>query len=237
MGNNEKKIKIVKDGPYLVSGSLPLGKDIEVIGSDGEPEKWAKGESLPLKENYALCRCGRSAAKPFCDGTHIKTGFNGTETAQRKNFKDIAEKNPGPGVDLHDAECFCSIAMFCHRAGDAWNLTEKSDDPACKKIAVEEACDCPSGRLVAYDKQTGEPIEPAFEPSIGLVEDTKKNVSGPLWVKGRVPIVSSDGFQYEVRNRMTLCRCGNSSNKPFCDGSHIDTKFNDGHAFTGKIKT
>ena len=234
MAENEKKIKIMKNGPYMVTGSLPLGKDIEVIGSDGEPEKWEKGQTFPLKQGYALCRCGKSAAKPFCDGSHIQAGFNGTETAQRKNFADIAEKNIGPGMDLHDAECFCSIAMFCHRAGDAWTLAEKSDDPTSKKIAIEEACNCPSGRLVAYDKQTGKPIEPAFEPSIGLVEDTKKNVSGPLWIKGGVPVESSDGFCYEVRNRMTLCRCGNSAKKPFCDGSHIDTKFNDGHTFKEK---
>ncbi len=233
MANNEKKIKILKNGPYMVSGSLPLEKDIEVIGSDGEPEKWEKGQTYPLQGSYALCRCGRSGNKPFCDSTHIKIGFDGTETAQRKNFMDIAEKNQGPGMDLYDSECFCSIAMFCHRMGSAWDLAEHSDDPASKKAAIEEACNCPSGRLVAYDKQTGKPIEPAFEPSIGLVEDTKKNVSGPLWVKGCVPIVSADGSQYEARNRVTLCRCGASSNKPFCDGSHIDTKFTDGHAFKG----
>jgi CDGSH-type Zn-finger protein len=161
----------------------------------------------------------------------MKSGFDGMETAQRKNYMDIAEKNPGPGMDLYDAECFCSIAMFCHRMGTAWALAEHSDDPVSKKAAIEEACDCPSGRLVAWDKQANKPIEPKFEPSIGLIEDTKKNVSGPLWIKGGIPIESSDGFKYEVRNRMTLCRCGNSSKKPFCDGSHIDTKFNDGHVF------
>jgi len=81
---------------------------------------------------------------------------------------------------------------------------------------------------VAINKETGEPIEPKFEPSISLVEDPIANASGPLWVKGGVSIESSQGEAYETRNRVTLCRCGKSHNKPYCDGSHITVKFNDG---------
>ena len=40
-------------------------------------------------------------------------------------------------------------------------------------------------------------------------------------------VVGADGKAYEVRNRMTLCRCGESSNKPFCDGTHASMKFSD----------
>jgi CDGSH-type Zn-finger protein len=47
-------------------------------------------------------------------------------------------------------------------------------------------------------------------------------------VKGGVPVESADGTVYEVRNRVTLCRCGKSTNKPFCDGTHIDVNFKDG---------
>ena len=75
---------------------------------------------------------------------------------------------------------------------------------------------------------TGEPIEPKYEPSIGLIEDPVEDCSGPIWVRGGVQIVSADGFNYELRNRVTLCRCGGSGNKPFCDGSHHATKFKDG---------
>jgi len=232
-----KKIKIVKNGPYLVSGELPLEKEIMVIGSEGEPEKWKKTASYPPQENYALCRCGRSADKPFCDGTHAKTGFNGAETAPRKNYMEMAEKNAGPGLDLYDAECYCSIARFCHRAGDTWTLTEKSDDPKSKQTAIEEACNCPSGRLVAWDKKLNSPIEPEFKPSISLTEDTKNNVSGPIWLKGGIPIESSDGYQYEARNRATLCRCGQSKNKPFCNGEHVKCGFNDGDGSINKKKS
>ncbi len=228
MTEKKGKIKISENGPYLVSGNLPLEKEIMVVGGENEPERWKKGARYPQKDNYALCRCGESGTKPYCDGTHFTAAFNGTETAPRKNYLDMAEKIAGPGMDLTDAECYCVAARYCHRAGDAWTLTEKSDDPASRQTAIEEAGLCPSGRLVAYDKQTGKPIEPKFEPSLSLIEDTKHGVSGPIWVKGGVPIESSDGFQYEVRNRVTLCRCGHSANKPFCDGTHIGTKFDDG---------
>jgi CDGSH-type Zn-finger protein len=105
---------------------------------------------------------------------------------------------------------------------------EKSDDPRLKQLAIEEAGNCPSGRLVAWGKMSGQPLEPKFEPSISVTEDTVQKVSGPLWVKGGVEIEAADGFSYEVRNRVTLCRCGRSVNKPFCDGNHCKIKFNDG---------
>ena len=86
----------------------------------------------------------------------------------------------------------------------------------------------PSGRLVVHDKKTRQSIEEPLEPSIGLVEDTALGCSGPLWVRGGITIESSDGKLYETRNRVTLCRCGASDNKPFCNGSHANIMFDDG---------
>ena len=74
--------------------------------------------------------------------------------------------------------------------------------------------------LGGLGSETGKPIEPKFEPSLGLIEDTEKKVSGPIYVRGGIPVVSADGKTYEIRNRVTLCRCGRSDNKPFCNGSH-----------------
>jgi hypothetical protein len=85
---------------------------------------------------------------------------------------------------------------------------------------IEETFDCPSGRLVAWEKN-GQAVEPDFEPSIGLVEDTQAKKMGPIWVRGGIPIESADDKTYGVRKRVTLCRCGKSINKPFCDGSHL----------------
>ncbi len=99
-------------------------------------------------------------------------------------------------------------------------LVEQTDDPEARKIVEYEAGHCPAGRLVVWDRKTGKAIEPKFEPSLGLIEDTEKQVRGPIWVRGGIPVVAADGKTYEVRNRVTLCRCGKSDNKPFCDGSH-----------------
>lgn len=222
-----KKVQVTKNGPYIVSGNVPLAKEKILVDEDGEPRKWVKGQSYPSKEEYLLCRCGRSKNKPYCDKTHLKVDFDGTETASRKKYNEQAERISGPDLDLTDVQDLCVGARFCHRAGGTWKLTENSDDPKSKKIAIEEACDCPSGRLVVWNKKTKKPIEPNFKQSISLVECPGDNVSGPIWLKGRVPLESSDGTKYEVRNRVTLCRCGKSSNKPFCDGTHIEVEFDD----------
>jgi CDGSH-type Zn-finger protein len=221
------KIVVSKDGPYLVSGNLPLAKETIVPGKDGIPEKWEKGEGYPAFERYALCRCGQSKGKPYCDGTHAKAGFIGTETASRKKYAEQANRTSGPKLDLGDAVELCSLARFCERAGKVWGLTRHSDDPKARKTAIQECCDCPSGRLVAIDKKTGKPIEPHFEKSISIVEDPGAGASGPIWIKGGVAIESHDGKKYEARNRATLCRCGYSGNKPFCNGAHIQARFND----------
>jgi len=223
-----KKITITKNGPYLVSGDLPMFKEIEMVGQEGEPEVWQKGEVYPKHENCSLCRCGKSENPPYCDGTHTEINFDGTETATRQPYSEQAETITGPDLDLDDAKALCATARFCHLAGGTWNNVVNSDDPKAKKIAIQTACNCPSGRLVAKDKKTGQPIEPKLEPSIGIVEDPQMKVSGPIWLKGGIELESSDGTKYETRNRVTLCRCGQSANKPFCDGSHIDAKFNDG---------
>ncbi len=220
-----RRIKVMKDGPYLVRGGVPLDEERIVRGPDGEPCRWEKSESYPVKESYSLCRCGASKAKPFCDGSHFEAGFDGTETAGRKSYREGAERTAGPGVDLTWSAEYCVAARFCHAGKDAWNYCEASDDPECRKQAIEEACNCPSGALVAWDKTTGAPIEPACEPGITVIEDPGAALSGPLWVKGGIPIESAKGFEYERRNRMTLCRCGRSARKPFCDGSHIAAGF------------
>ncbi|MHB9155556.1 MAG: CDGSH iron-sulfur domain-containing protein [Endomicrobiales bacterium] len=216
----EQKIKVTKDGPYLVSGAVPLEKEFIVADSEGVPVRWEKGERFPDRQTYILCRCGRSKTMPYCDQTHVKTGFKGDETASNKKFMERAETITGPGLILNDVVKLCAIARFCYRAGDTWTLTERSADPKAKETAIQETFDCPSGRLVARDRKTGAPIEPSFSPSISVVEDPPHKVSGPLWVKGCIPVESADGTVYEVRNRVTLCRCGRSKNKPFCDGRH-----------------
>lgn len=222
------KIQITKNGPYLVTGELPMTKQTIGTNAAGESVRWVAGHASSAQAQYSLCRCGHSANKPYCDGSHAKVGFDGTETASRGSYMDQAKLIQGPVMSLMDAEKLCAFARFCDPNGQVWNLVDQTDDASARKHFVRQTCDCPSGRLVAWDNATGEAIEPKYEPSIGLIEDPANECSGPVWLKGGVQVVGSDGFQYEVRNRVTLCRCGASQNKPFCDGAHAAVKFKDG---------
>ena len=222
------KIEVRKNGPYLVSGNVPLTEERMVIGPDGEPERWERGRAIAHEACYCLCRCGASKTNPFCDGTHAEIGFDGAETAKRDDYLENAEWSAGAELDLTWSKEYCAIARFCHGSPDAWECAEGSADPEAKSRAIAKACACPSGSLVAWDKETGKPIEPSCEPSIGLVENTAAGTSGPVWVRGGIPVVAVDGFEYEVRKRVTLCRCGASKTKPFCDGAHLAIGFKSG---------
>lgn len=222
--NSKQKIKIIKNGPYRVTGKVPLSEKIIVLNDD--QYEYRDGEQFSDADSYLLCRCGRSSNHPFCDGTHSKIKFDGTETASKIPFSERAEIFDGPGIKLLD-DGRCAYARFCHRrGGDAWELTENSDDEHMKDEAIIAAVECPAGRLLAVTKDNEE-IEPELEPSIEILQDEELKVSGPVYVKGGIPIESVDGIIYEVRNRQTLCRCGKSKNKPFCDSSHVRLKFRD----------
>jgi CDGSH-type Zn-finger protein len=216
------KIQVTKDGPYLVTGSLPLSEQWIATNAEGESLDYREGKKFPAPAQYALCRCGQSANKPFCDGTHKKIQFDGKETASHQPYLKQAETIEGPTLRLTDQENLCAFARFCDPKGRIWNIVKQTDNPAARQLVEHEAGHCPAGRLVAWDRETGKAIEPKFEPSLGLIEDTAKQVSGPIWVRGGIPVVSADGKTYEIRNRLTLCRCGRSENKPFCNGSHTD---------------
>jgi CDGSH-type Zn-finger protein len=221
------KVQITKNGPYMVTGSLPLGKETIGANTKGESVQWIPGQEYPLQAEYALCRCGKSGHKPFCDGTHTKVGFVGTETASRAPYLEQATRIEGPTMSLTDADSLCAFARFCDPNGKVWKLVDETDLGASRKDFVRQTCDCPSGRLVAWDNATGKAIEPPYKPSIALIEDPAQDCSGPLWVRGGVQVIGADGFLYEVRNRMTLCRCGASRNMPYCDGSHASIGFSD----------
>jgi CDGSH-type Zn-finger protein len=220
------RIRVMKDGPYMVDGVLPLAKQLIVVDEDGESIAWQQGEVLPERHSCALCRCGESAAKPYCDGSHRTVGFDGTETAPHTSYADVATPIEGPDLVLLDQKELCADARFCAAKGRIWRRVPEGDAES-RAVVIEQAELCPAGRYTAVDRATGRVHEPDLEPSIGIVEDPSKGVSGPLWVRGGVPVVSAAGEAYEVRNRVTLCRCGGSKNKPFCDSAHIEIGFDD----------
>jgi CDGSH-type Zn-finger protein len=223
----EISITVTNDGPYRVRGSVPIYVERIVADANGESVDWERGPAIEAPAEYALCRCGHSSTKPFCDETHLKIGFKGEETASREPYVDQAFEVDGPTVILTDAEELCSFARFCDYGERVWTLVQ-AESKGDVSLGVQEAGRCPSGRLVAWKREDLSAIEPPLELSVGLIQDPSLGASGPLWVRGGIPVVSEGGDRYEVRNRVTLCRCGASENKPFCDGNHARIGFRDG---------
>lgn len=213
-------ITVTPDGPYAVAGDLPVVEQHIVVNEAGESIEWREGKRFAHPPAFKLCRCGHSRNKPFCDSSHERVGFDGTETATREPYEKLATLTEGPALSLKDAESLCAFARFCDPAGQVWGLVYDTNEKNARLMFLHEAGHCPGGRLVAVDNANGAGMEPQFEPSIGLVVDTQAKVNGPLWIRGGVQVISADGYRYEVRNRVALCRCGRSGNKPYCDGSH-----------------
>jgi len=220
------RIKVTKNGPYLAKGRIPVSIESIAIDEDGESSGWEHVRELDARDTCGLCRCGQSGTKPYCDGSHADVAFDGAETARREPYAEACDVLEGPRVVVRDQKDLCADARFCHRAGAVWHRVH-DDDEESEAVVLAECELCPSGRYTAVDKRTGEPYEPTLEPCIVLVQDPSKGVSGPVWVRGGIVIESADGHEYEVRNRITLCRCGKSENKPFCDGSHVECGFHD----------
>ena len=202
-GTNAQKIRVLNGGPYRVEGGVPL-LDHEGAGIEAPPA-------------YSLCRCGGSKNKPFCDGTHNSNNFNGQEFASKDTAADRAESFAGDGITIHDDKSRCSHAGVCtdnlrqvFRLGvEPWTDPSAAEaDEITRVISL-----CPSGSLSYSLSGSSEPVERPEGPSITVVKDA------PLAVRG-VQVEAGDGEAYDARERQTLCRCGGSRNKPFCDGAH-----------------
>jgi CDGSH-type Zn-finger protein len=207
----DPSITVAANGPYLVAGGLPLHRRRDVHSELGEPMTWSTTSTLETKDRYALCRCGQSGNKPFCDGTHARDGFVADDVAG--GAYDERADMVGGDVKVRYDPSICVHAGFCGTTvTNVWEEAVKVDDTAAKMHAIAMIEHCPSGALTY--QLDGVVNEPLFAEAVGVISD------GPLWITGGVPITNSDGTQLETRNRVTLCRCGLSANKPLCDGAH-----------------
>jgi CDGSH-type Zn-finger protein len=218
------RIQVTKNGPYVVTGGVPLADQTIESDAAGTTRGWRKGRDYKAGDQYDLCRCGHSENKPFCDGHHVTVGFNGTETAPRVGYLDQAEQFDGPDLLLTDAPGLCAFSRFCDARDGIWNQVAREGEGEAVRT---EARHCVGGRLVAWAREGDQavPLEPEAEPSIGVVDDPGIGVAGGYRVWGGIQVTSSDGYDYEVRNRIALCRCGSSGNMPFCDGTHAKIHF------------
>lgn len=217
----DARVEVGENGPYKVTGAALL-RMRKARNDAGEPIDWERREPIDAEAEYWLCRCGGSANKPFCDGTHNGNGFDGTETADRGPTAGRRKEYGGEAIVLTDDESLCEHAAFCVAGqASAWKLARRGNAGEDRERVLHMVACCPSGRLEAHGPDDGERIEPALPVEVAVVDD------GPLWVRGGIPVVAADGHGYEVRNRVTLCRCGASKNKPLCDGSHSEVGFSD----------
>jgi CDGSH-type Zn-finger protein len=182
----------------------------------------SKAEKLETKEVVALCRCGGSANKPFCDGTHSKIGFSDTKLEGR--VEDRRDNYVGAEVTIHDNRGICAHAGRCTDGLPAVFLYGKEPwiDPngTGPEEIVATVKQCPSGAL-SYSIGGVEQRDQAQEPAI----TTAKN--GPYVVSGGPELAGVARGEGASEEHFTLCRCGGSKNKPFCDGTHWHIKFKD----------
>ncbi len=222
------RITVEETGPYLVYGRPPLAQQFIMPDAEGESWYFQQGARFPTDgEPTALCRCGASKNKPYCDGAHVHATWDPHLTADGAPLLDGAEVTEGKTLSMTDNPKYCVFARFCLAKGEAWNLVEQSGNDEARKLAIREASMCPSSRLMAWDNETETPYEFHFEPSLGLIEDPANGLSSGLWVRGGIPVCRESGETYEIRNRVVLCRCGASRNKPYCDGAHASIRFDD----------
>jgi len=124
---------------------------------------------------------------------------------------------------IHAAECVRGLPSTFNRQHVPWIEPNRSPPADVANVVMR----CPSGALRFERKDAGLPEPIAARNTITLVKN------GPLYVRGEVKIVSAQGEILHRDTRISLCRCGASNNKPFCDNSHIASGFKSGQPTAG----
>jgi CDGSH-type Zn-finger protein/truncated hemoglobin YjbI len=212
------RVQVSTNGPYLVTNAIGLGDYL--------------GQDLPIPPLLALCRCGESAIKPLCDGSHARVGF--TDAKDPDRVPDRRDTYVGQQVTILDNRGICQHAGFCtDRLSDVFRLhAEAFVAPSGGRMdeIIRAVRDCPSGALSyaidGVEARDEVDYHGARRPAIEVSRD------GPYRVVGAVPLVDHDGAEV-ARNQgaspehYALCRCGQSQNKPFCSGMHYYVEFHD----------
>jgi CDGSH-type Zn-finger protein/truncated hemoglobin YjbI len=221
-------IQTAKDGPYLVTNVPRLISHL--------------GEQLAATPQLALCRCGGSSMKPYCDGSHARIGF--TDAKDPKRVPDRRDSYVGQQVTILDNRGLCQHSGFCtDRLATVFRTgQEPFVAPSGGRLdeIIRAAADCPSGALsVAIGGREAREVTDSGgrrEPAIEVTRD------GPYRITGGIALAGTDGAVVErnegaSREHCALCRCGNSQNKPFCSGMHWYVGFSDPVPLPGREPT
>jgi len=177
---------------------------------------------IETRDTMALCRCGGSANKPFCDGTHAKIGFSSAKLEGR--VEDKRESYKAKRITIHDNRGICAHAGRCTDGlASVFRLKEEPwihPDAASADEIIATIEKCPSGAL-SYSVDEVEHRDRDGEPTIFVAPN------GPYVVSGGPDLVDTERQEGASKEHFTMCRCGGSKNKPFCDGTHWHINFKD----------
>ena len=178
------------------------------------------GKNIEAENPTYLCRCGHSKTKPWCDGTHEKVGFR----SEREISEELIQVYKGKAITVNFNRSICAGAAACVHGLPGVFTSDNStnwiapDNESSEKI-IETIKACPSGALsyTINDKIT---VDKRIEPKITIMKNGSYYVEG-IALEG-MPIPTNFSI-----TKYTLCRCGHSKNKPYCDYSHAEKSWND----------
>jgi CDGSH-type Zn-finger protein len=206
--NARTTIRPEVDGPYIVRNLRKLTN--------------SKGETLNVRPILALCRCGGSSLKPYCDGTHARIGFSSAKSAARTANrldtyvgKEIVVLD-NRGTCCHFGNCTDHLPDVFQHEGEPF----VTPDGASPDKVVDIVRACPSGAL-GYIRDGQRYEGEQREQEIYVAQDAS------YYVRGGIELEGEPMNEGAMREHYALCRCGKSKNKPFCDGSHWYASFKD----------
>jgi CDGSH-type Zn-finger protein/truncated hemoglobin YjbI len=212
------RIVVAEDGPYLITNAAAVRTHL--------------GEPLRVPPQLALCRCGESGDKPFCDGSHSRASFSGAKDPER--VPDRRDAYPGTQVTVFDNRGICQHSGLCTDRLPTVFRTDAEPFVAPSGGRMDEIVravrDCPSGALsLAFDGSEARDLAEwhgARQPAVEV------SLDGPYRVTGGIPLGDATGKEIRrasgsSREHYALCRCGHSQNKPFCSGMHWYVQFRD----------
>ena len=204
-------------GPQIVplpNGPLYYFTDFDSKEVEGLVDE--QGTPCTTPRGVGLCRCGASTNKPFCVGLHSTIGFS--DRKETDGHLDRRVDYVGREITIHDNRGICAHTGFCtsglpavFRLGvEPWI----DPDAASAEQIIDTIKQCPSGAL-SYSVGGVEHRDQERDPLVTVSKD------GPYYLTGGIDVVGhvrrAEGVSEE---HATLCRCGSSKNKPFCDGTH-----------------
>lgn len=198
-----------ENGPYRIEGASQI-------------HRMRDGVAVTIDGTAHLCRCGGSANKPFCDGTHARNGFSGAKDPDRlPDQLDDYTRSDGRitihdnrGLCAHSARCTDNLASVFRLGTEPWI---DADSASAEEIAAVVEM-CPSGAL-SYTIDDTHHRDRGGSSSVGFAP------GGPYVLAGGVDLVDVDMPEGSTTDHCTLCRCGASQNKPFCSGKHWEVDF------------